>query len=76
VPQLKKIVVTRDVTFNEELFFGPATERNTIPIQDYQPVIGHDKLTMSELSTCILCHEEGEKRLSANREDEQTDKWA
>jgi hypothetical protein len=23
-----------------------------------------------------LCHEEGEKRLSANREDEQTDKWA
>ena len=39
VPRFKKVILSRDVTFNEQEFFDPGTEPSDIPVEEFTPVV-------------------------------------
>ncbi|KAM4067905.1 reverse transcriptase (RNA-dependent DNA polymerase) [Hirsutella rhossiliensis] len=54
VPQLQRVILSRDVRFNEELFFDPATEDLTIPIREYLPFAEAVELPLQRADESVL----------------------
>ncbi|KAM4067906.1 hypothetical protein HRG_009757 [Hirsutella rhossiliensis] len=54
VPKLRRVILSRDVTFNEHQFFDPATEDQQIAIPEFKPTIEAIELPIQRDWNAIL----------------------